>query len=153
MPTITIAGCEFTLEREYTGGCILTPPEAAALQIAYTEGLRNNFAPRVRAGLKKGLSAADLQADFTAYAAAYDFAPRKRGPKVKPKADPAEKEALRLAVDKIKSQCRQNGLDARTATKDWLTARAQELVAKDPFYLTEAQRRLTALRDAAGLEP
>lgn len=145
--TITIQGISFPVGPRYEAGHVCTSAEASTLNQALGENLRNNFSKVVKADLATGASEDDLQAKFLSYANEYQFHGYRRGGR--PTADPAIKEARKLARLRIQEQCRVKGIDPKTFQNGKMDELVDQLMAKDPFYLTEAKRRLEATKAVA----
>lgn len=144
---ITIQGISFPIRARYTEGHQCTAAEAQTLNQALGENLRNNFAKTVKDKLAAGVSHDELQAQFAEYQEAYTFHGYRRGGR--PPADPAIKEAKKLAKLKIVEQCRLKGIDPKTFDNGKMDGLVESLMAKDPAYLREAKRRLEAARSVA----
>lgn len=146
-PTITIQGISFPISPRYAEGHVCTQSEAATLNQALGENLRNNFSKTVKADLEAGLTEAEIQAKFAQYAQDYQFHGYRRGGR--PAADPALKEAKKLARLKITEQCRLKGIDPKSFQNGKLDELVESLLAKDPFYKAEAKRRMDATKAVA----
>lgn len=145
--SITIQGISFPISPRYAEGHKCTPSEAATLNQALGENLRNNFSKTVKADLEAGMSEADIQAKFAQYATDYQFHGYRRGGR--PQADPTIKEAKKLARLKITEQCRLKGIDPKSFQNGKMEELVDQLLTKDPFYKAEAKRRMDATKQVA----
>lgn len=91
--SITIAGASFVIPQPFDEGHICTAGEARALNQLLAENVRNNLAAKVKEG---GVD----QAAVTEYATTYEFS---TASVPKPKLDPIEREARRIAKEKIRA--------------------------------------------------
>jgi hypothetical protein len=155
MRDITIQGVVFSAPSPYAVGHVLNENEASVLNQTFSENLRNNFAPKLKAVIdentKAGVDAltieqiGTLQTEFAAYAAAYKFgavgAGGARGP-----ADPIGDLALSKARAKVQAQATAKGLK--------LTKAKIEEMAKVYFTKHEEKFRAEAAKEIkkAGVE-
>lgn len=149
---IKVEGLIFSAPRPYSAGHVLLENEANSLNQTLAENLRNNYAKAVKAwkeeqtkagvGIVEGSDAPeDLQADFTTYAADYEFGSRRTsgaGDASLPK-DPTQREAHIMAREMIRAYAKQKGvkLDAEQVNQ-----MVPGLLAKKPEMLEEARRRV-----------
>lgn len=169
--TITIQGIAFEVDRPYKAGDhVLTEGEAHALNQTRAENLRNNFAPKVRAAFDEyrkanglaedadvaatAIDADALQTDFDKYAADYKFAPGAGGGPRTP-VDPVQREAIRIAGEKVKGALQQKNIKINSVSKDRMAELIQQVITKYPDITAEAQRRVQSAAaislDAVGL--
>lgn len=149
MTTITIQKLEFTgPAAPYSEGHVLSATEATALNQTWAENLRNNFSGKVKSLIEAGTPAdqlSDLKAEFTKYAEAYSFAQRtSRAP-----VDPVGNEAHKLAKTAVQAALRNKGIELKTFPVAQLDDLVGKLLAKNPAYREEAERRISAQRSAA----
>jgi len=135
--TITILGIEFPFEPRYSEGHQLTPGEAHILNTALADRLRNNFSAKVKA---KQDDPSGLIAEFTEYAASYEFAPP---------ANPTEVLAKKLATEAISAHLRSKGIDPKSRSDEWFEAQVMRVLDQKPYYREEAARRIESTREAA----
>jgi hypothetical protein len=155
---ITIQGHTFVAPVRYAEGHTLTANEAGALNQTYHENLRNNFASSVRKALEEhyGTKGEDgkvsipddaelndeqlaaVQAEFDAYAQAYEFGARRAGG-ARQSTDPVEREAINLAKTAIREALRKQG---KKAEADAVAAAAKQLVDTQPHWKETAARRV-----------
>jgi len=163
--TITIKGLTFNVPAPFSEGHVLRANEANVLNQTFAENLRNNFASTVAEAIEEAEKLGNeadkegLQASLDAYVLEYDFGIRSSGGG-QPKLEPRVRIARDLAKEKIKEKIRAAGHKVSDFDTAKLNELALNLVEKDPFYLTEADRQLAATQDAAldsidlsGLEP
>lgn len=155
---ITIQGYTFSAPLRYSEGHTLTANEAGALNQTYHENLRNNFAGSVKKKLEELYGSkdesgkvsvpedaeltdeqlAELQAEFDAYAQAYEFGARRSGG-VRAPSDPVEREALNLAKAAIRQALKSQG---KKAEPDAIAAAAKQLIDTQPQWKETAARRV-----------
>jgi len=155
---ITIQGYTFTAPLRYSEGHTLSANEAGALNQTYHENLRNNFASSVKKRVEElyGVKDADgkvsvpedaelteeqlaeLQAEFSTYAQAYEFGARRSGGARTP-SDPVEREALNLAKMAIRQALKAQN---KKAEPDAIAAAAKQLVDTQPQWKETAARRV-----------
>jgi hypothetical protein len=156
--TITIKDLKFTAPAPYAEGHVCTAGEASALNQVYGENLRNNFAKRVSTAKENwekenpGQPIADhivaeLQTQFSAYAAEYEFHGKRRS--TRGPVDPVEKEAFKLAKERIVAKLRERNMDLKTLPDGQLDTWVNELLSKDPSFREEATRRVEASKAIA----
>jgi hypothetical protein len=154
---ITISGHTFNVPVRYEEGMELTAGEASALNQTYHENLRNNFAKKVKdAGASADLSA--LQSELDTYAGTYQFGVRTGGG-VGVSRDPVMSEAMRIAKDKLRELIKKAGKKPSDFTNETITAKAKELLDRQPEILALAKQRVaeqqalaSADLDLSGLE-
>lgn len=164
MPKITIQGLEFEADAPYKEGDVLNANEADAINQTFLENLRNNFASHVKAaraavaetngffsldGEKKVydldkvtnemLDLDALQTSFIEYADKYEFGARRAGGTRVP-ADPVEREAARIAKEKVKELLRAKDIKISDVPKEQM----DKLVA-------QALEQIPAIREQARL--
>lgn len=108
--TIVIQGKSFTVTQPYDEGHTLTAAEARALNQVRAENLRNNFANTVKAvndGKEGNIGEENLEAEFAKYDSEYSFAMPGAG--AKPKLDPIEREARKIAKEVLAAQYAKEG--------------------------------------------
>jgi hypothetical protein len=161
--TITIQGVAFEVDRPYKAGDhVLTEGEAHALNQTRAENLRNNFAPKVRSAFeefRKANSLAEdaevaatqidadaLQGEFDKYASDYKFAPGAGGGPRTP-VDPIQREANRIATEKVKGALQTKNIKINSVSKDRMAELVAQVIAKYPAITEEATRRVKAGAD------
>lgn len=163
---ITIQGLAFEVSQPYAPGAVeLTEGEANALNQTRAENLRNNFAPKIKAAMveyRKANSLAEdaevavssldhdaLIAEFNKYADEYEFSTRAGGGGARTPTDPVEREAQRIAWDKIKVALGKKGIKIDSVPKDKKAELISDTIAKYPAITEEAQRRVASAADIA----
>lgn len=162
--SITIQGMEFEVPQPYTAGTYeLTAGEASALNQTLAENLRNNFAPRIKAVMaeyRKANGLADdaevplasldqdsLAEEFAEYAKSYEFGVRRAGG-VRTPSDPVEREAQRIATDRVRAAFKEQNVKISSVPKEKLQEIVTAVLAKYPEIREEAKRRTES---AAGI--
>lgn len=157
---ITIQGIAFEVDRPYKEGShALTAGEAHALNQTRAENLRNNFAPTVRKAFDEyrkanslpddsevaatAIDADALQGEFDKYAEKYAFAPGSGGGLRTP-VDPVQREAIRIATEKVKGALQAKNIKINSVSKDRMAELVQQVIGKYPDITAEAQRRVQA---------
>jgi len=154
---ITIQGHTFVAPLRYNEGHIISANEAGALNQTYHENLRNNFASTVKKKLEELYGSevdgkvvvpddaeltedqlAELQAEFDAYAQAYEFGARRSGGGRAP-VDPIEREALNLAKQAVRQALKARGIKADA---DAVADAAKRLVETNATFRDTARRRV-----------
>lgn len=153
--TISIHGLTFAYARTYSPGHTCTAAEAEALEIARGENLRNNFARRIQAAcaFAKVDAATELPqrvivglgADFAEYERTYVLGAARSASKP----DPVQSTARKLAREAIANKLRASGADPRSRDAEWYDAQIESVLASQPWFKEEAQRRLEAAKEAA----
>jgi hypothetical protein len=138
MPNLTINGHQFEvpeglLSRYGVGYTLATEGEAHALQQVFTENLRNNFAPKVKAKLNgsEELTPEDqaaLQAEFDAYASKYEFGVRGAGGGPRQVIDKTEKEVRAMAAAAITTKYK--AMHGEKPPKDYLNETVNALLER-----------------------
>lgn len=157
--SITIQGLEFTAPQPYRAGPYeLSEGEASALNQTLAENLRNNFAGRVKAakdeyrkanGLGEdddvpvsGLDIEALQEEFDKYADEYEFGVRRAGGGTRTPVDPVEREAHRIALDRVKEAFRKENVKISSVPKERLNEIVKAVLGKYPDIREIAKRRV-----------
>lgn len=163
---ITVQGLAFEVNQPYAAGTHeLTVGEANALNQTLAENLRNNFAPKVKKAMeeyRKANSLADdaevavtsldhdaLKTEFEAYAAEYEFSAIAGGGGARTPTDPIQREAYRIAWDKIKLALTKKGIKIDTVGKDKKDELIKGTLEKYPAITEEATRRVNSAADIA----
>lgn len=145
---VKVLSVTFTASAPYAEGHVCSVDEAATLNQVRAENLRNNFSKHVKAWQEAGSDEAGLEklrSDFAAYDAAYVF----RGPRVSVVVDPVEKLARTLAREAIKAKLRERGRDSKEFSDEWWQERISQVLAGNPTYREEANRRHSATQAMA----
>ncbi len=148
MHPTTIAGKTFTVADKYTEGAVLTANEASALNQLRRENIRNNLASTIKDQVESGAfdqSAAQTSVDQ--YATSYEFGVRTGGGGGS--RDPVETTAMQIARDTIRANIASKGKKVSDYSAKQISEAAAKLIAKDPKYRKEAEKRVKAL--AAGV--
>lgn len=179
MREITVAGTQLQAPAPYAEGHTLNENEAAVLNQTLAENLRNNFASRVGAAVEKaavenGLAEADedgkvkldketraealeyvdtvaLQQEFLKYVQNYEFGVRRGGGGAAAEpADPVEREALKLASDKVKAAIKAKGLNLKDVGAAKIRELAEQAVANNPAIKEHAARIVEMKKEIGG---
>jgi hypothetical protein len=163
---ITIQGMSFEVDRPYAAGeHVLTAGEANALNQTRAENLRNNFASVVKKAMvdyRKANNMAEdaevpvdkldrdaLEAEFDKYAAEYQFSERAGGGGPRTPKDPVEREANRIAWDKIKVSLGKKGIKIDSISAEKKAELIASALEKYPAITEEAQRRVNTAAEIA----
>lgn len=136
MRQITIQGLIFEVDDKYAEGHSVTANEASALNQTRAENLRNNFAAKVKeakdeVGEGNELSDKDvatLRAEFTKLVEAYEFGIRGGGVRI---TDPVQKEARRLATERVHTAIKEKYGKLDAVSKDNITNLIDNLAARE----------------------
>lgn len=170
----TIQGIQLTVPAPFNTGHVVTENEAAALNQLLKENLRNNFAAKVRAttlekyretsGNKEAKSVdvpedyelddttiESLQTELDEYVASYEFGVRQsRGDSTAK--SPLEKEMYKVAGQLLRTALKAAGQKVKDiGGEDAFDAAVQTLVESNPKVKEEAERRLAATKEVAGI--
>lgn len=144
--TLTVNGRYFQLELPYSAGMTINAGEANALNSAYKDGVRNRFAPKLKALEQARVSDEDIDAEFRAAAADFSFNPipgrRRSVDKVTEMTHQLAVEFCRAAALRAKVPIDWNALS--TDQQEAMVVRALSL---NPQLREEAERRLTAITE------
>jgi hypothetical protein len=146
---ITIQSKSFQVPIRYKAGYTLKENEAAILNHALHESLRNNFSSKVKAGVEAGTSDEDLQQQLDDYAERYQFGPQGGGGSHR--GDPAMLLAMNIARDLVRQAIRSKGLnqDEWPATRVSQFAKALlERQGDDGAIVTTARKQLETEKEA-----
>lgn len=163
---ITIQGLAFEVDRPYAAGAhTLTAGEANALNQTRAENLRNNFASVVKkamADYRKANNMAEdaevavsnldhdaLKAEFETYVKEYEFSERAGGGGPRTPKDPVEREANRIAWDKIKVALGKQNIKIDSISAERKAELIASAIEKYPAITEEAQRRVNTAADIA----
>lgn len=162
MGSITIQGLEFNVDYPYSSGPIeLTAGEASALNQTRAENLRNNFAARIKSMIEEYREANKLADDeeiatsvldkdtldkeFAEYASNYEFGVRQLGGGGRVPMDPVEREAWKIAEQKVKEALKASNVKLTSVSKEKMTELVEAVIAKYPDITEEAKRRVAAV--------
>lgn len=163
---ITIQGMSFEVDRPYSAGeHVLTAGEANALNQTRAENLRNNFASVVKKAMvdyRKANNMVEdaevpvdkldhdaLNTEFEKYVTEYQFSERAGGGGPRTPKDPVEREANRIAWDKIKIALGKQNIKIDSISGDRKAELIASAIAKYPAITEEAQRRVSTAADIA----
>ena len=149
---ITIAGLALTVPAPFVEGHVLRMNEASVLNQTYAENLRNNFASAVKtaqeeskkSGVPVDLSV--LQGKLDEYVNAYDFGVRKGGG-AHVVLDPVEREARKLAQERVKAALKKKGINLKDVAKEKLEELVTGVLDKYPVLREQAQRVIALKRE------
>ena len=149
---ITVAGNIFSAPVRYEEGHELTAGEASALNQTFHENLRNNFAKKVRDAVEAGtFDLSTAQAEFDAYANAYQFGVRTGGGGGSTR-DPIMTEAMGIAKTNIKAALEKKGIKIRSVEAAAVNELAKKLIAKNPANKELAKQRVEEAKAAAATD-
>lgn len=140
---IIVQGTKFSCPQPFVEGYPLKANEASALNGLLAENLRNNIAGK----FKEDDVFSCTQEQFDEYASQYEFGARRGGGTREASLSPVEREARRIAKDRITARLKELGkkIDTKTeagkATMDKLVA---DLSAQ-PAIVREAEKRVKAV--------
>lgn len=142
---LRIQGYLFTIQQPFSSGHFCTEGEAQALNGLLAENVSNNLRDEVKKVvelLSPGevlgeAQEAALQAKFDTYTANYQFLVKHVSRYAK---GIIEAEAHQLALEKLEGECRANGMEFDTVTRDRLLAEYSAL----PYIREEARERAGA---------
>lgn len=158
---ITVQGLTFSAPQPYNAGAIeLTEGEASALNQTFAENLRNNFASTIRSKLadyRKAnnlpedaevgvdvLDKSELDSEFAKYAGEYEFGVRRTASGVRMPTDPVEREAYKIATDRVKAALNKKNVKLNTVPREKMDELVRAAIAKYPEITNEARRRVEA---------
>lgn len=153
---ITIAGLALSVPAPFVEGHVLRSNEASVLNQTYAENIRNNFASAVRAAQEEAkkngqtFDPSSLQAKLDEYINSYDFGIRKGGG-AHVVLDPVEREARKLAQDRVKAALKKKGINLKDVAKEKLEELVTGVLEKYPVLREQAQR-VVALKREIGQE-
>ena len=143
MLTKSLIICGFPVQAplRFTAQHPCTENEAATLNAL----LHKEIVSKVKSLIEKGeLAEGQIQAKFTELALAYEFTKQiKLGP------DPVRKEAQKIARPMLEKALAKRGTDISQFTEDKLAPLYDQVFAKRPDIIEEAQRRILAIKDFA----
>jgi hypothetical protein len=162
--TFTIQGLQFDIQQPYTAGHVLTAGEASQLNQVRGENVRNNFAGTVRKAMeeyRKANSLADeaevpldqldkdeLDEQLANYDDNYEMGMRNGGG-TRRTVDPVQREADRIALEKVKAAVKKKGIAFSSVSADKLKQFVVGTIAKYPEIMEEAKRRVTSAASIA----
>lgn len=123
---VTIKGQKFMVPLPFAEGHVLRQNEADTLNQTFCENIRNNFASKVEEASENGATPdmAKLQAELDAYVVDYDFGVRRSGGvRV---VDPVEREAMKIAKERIRVALKKANKKATPEEMDVLAKQALE---------------------------
>jgi len=158
--TITIQGLQFEVQQPYSAGHTLTDGEASQLNQVRAENIRNNFAGSIKAAIEAYRKANDLSDDdevapadldkdeLDEKLAKYDdeYIMGVRGGPSGPRTpvDPIQREANRIALEKVKIALKKKGITIDSVPKEKMAQFVEGVKAKYPDVMEEARRRVSA---------
>jgi hypothetical protein len=139
--SLTICGFNLLAPLRYTPGEPLGENEASTLNSL----LHKDVAGKVKVLIEKGeVAEGDIQAKFNELASAFQFTKQIRlGP------DPVRKEAQKIARPLLEKALAKRGTDISQFSEDKLAPLFDQIFAKRPDIIEEAQRRILAIKDFA----
>lgn len=162
--SITIQGLEFEVMQPYQKGHVVTEGEAAALNQTLAENLRNNFAPTIRKAIAdyrktnglaedaevpvSQLDRDELQTHLDKYAEEYEFGVGRAGGVRTPR-DPVEREAYRIATEKLRAALSAKSVKLSSVSKEKMDELVKGIITKYPAITEEAKRRVSSAADIA----
>lgn len=168
--SITIQGLQFDVAQPYNEGHALTAGEASQLNQVRAENIRNNFASTVKAAVEayrkannlpedaevptSSLDADDLAEKLSKYDDEYVMGVRGGPSGPRTPIDPVQREAYKLAMEKIKVALKKKGIKIDSVSKEQMGNFIQGTLSKYPEILEMAKRRVKEASELAldGLE-
>lgn len=120
--------------------------QAASLNQTLKENVRNNKASEVKKGVAKKTSVAEMQKSIDTYVTGYEFGVRSGGMVTR---DPVRAEGLTIIKSRIKAALLKAGKSIKDVSAKDLTAKANELLDKNPQVLEEAAAIVQARNDTS----
>lgn len=139
---VTIGGHTVNIPQPFAEGHPVTANEAHALNQVLVENTRNNMSKRVEQIMKDG---GDLQSAVSEYVKNYEFGTRSVGVTV---TDPVEREARKMAGDKVKEAIKAKGLKLKQFSDEKFEELVDQTLAKYPA-IAEKAKEIVAARKAA----
>lgn len=130
---VTIAGAVFAMPAPYKEGHALNANEAAAMNQLLAENVRNNFAKTVK---DANGDVGALQPKLDEYVKTYEFGVHKGGGV---RLDPVEREAMNIAVGKVKDALRKKGHKVADVGNEKINKMAKETLDKFPQIRQQAK--------------
>jgi hypothetical protein len=143
---ITIQGLVFSCPQPYGAGHALSENEAAALNQVFAENVRNNCASRVKAAVAKREKGEEAPTDeallteFEDYAVSYEFGVRRSSGVSEARLTPEEREARRLAGDRIKEALKAKGFTIKSVGQEKFDSMVDELSRRDDIVKLARKR-------------
>lgn len=156
---IKCQGLELVAPQPYAEGHVLLANEAQVLNQTYTENLRNNFASRIRSAAEAAEKAGEtyapdmdqLQAEFDAYVAEYQFGVRRSGGGSSASTlDPVEREARKMAEAKVKAAIQAKGHKIKDVPKEKLAELTEKFYSQNLEALTAQAQTVVDAQNAIG---
>ena len=150
--SMAIEGITFTAPAPYSEGHTINVAEAGTLNQAFAENLRNNFRKKVKEAKDKSGGLLDqtaldaLVAEFNDYASKYEFAGKRTS---RASVDPVEKEAQKIAGQKIREAFKAKKLDIKGISDEQFDKMVLDLLEKKPEYRELARSRIEAIQSLA----
>lgn len=143
---ITIQGIRVKVPKLFREGDTLTAATAAELNRIAGENVRNNSAKKIKQAKKQhGENLPqnvldDLTKDIVAYAESYEF----RGKRQARTIDPVEREAKKIAKERILAKLREKDYKVNQMPDGWMDAQITTVLGKYPEIMAEAEKRVRA---------
>jgi hypothetical protein len=150
---ITVQGIVISIPAPFEDGDALTANAAAALNQTYAENIRNNMANHIKKEKAKAdeagteLDPAAIQAHVNEYVSTYEFGVRRGGGAIV--VDPVEKEALSIAMGKVKESLKGQGYNLREVGHERIKELAVQALDKYP-QLREQAAKIVEMRSEVG---
>ena len=158
--TITVQGLQFEVSQPFKAGHILSEGEASQLNQTRAENIRNNFAGPVRSAVdafrkansladNAEVAASDLDKDdldekFALYDDSYIMGVRGGPSGPRTSVDPIQREANRIALEKVKVALKKQGITIDSVPKERMAQFIEAVKTKYPDVVEEAKRRVSA---------
>ena len=163
--SITIQGLQFEVAQPYKAGHPLTEGEASQLNQVRAENIRNNFALTIRKAIEEHrkannldenveltsavLDKDDLDDKLSKYDDDYIMGVRAGASGPRTPVDPVQREAWRIAHEKVKAALKKKGITIDSVPKAKMTSFIEGVLAKYTEITDEARRRVNAASQIA----
>ena len=162
---LTIQGLQFEVAQPYKAGHLLTEGEASQLNQVRAENIRNNFAGEIRRAVEAHRKAnslpdeaevavTDLDKDelddkLASYDDSYIMGVRGGPSGPRTPVDPIQREAFRIAQEKVKVALKKKGITLDSVSKDKMLEFVKGVIGKYPEIMEEAKRRVSSAASIA----
>lgn len=163
--SITIQGLQFEVAQPFKAGHVLTEGEASQLNQVRAENVRNNFAGTIRKAIEEHRKAntlpddaevpvSDLDKDeldekLSKYDDEYVMGVRGGPSGPRTPVDPIQREANRIALEKVKTAVKKKGITLESVPKEKMASFVKQVLEKYPEIIEEAKRRVSAASQIA----
>lgn len=139
---VTMAGAVFLVPAPFVPGHVCTDGEASALNQVLAENVRNNLVGRAKREPEEGEAPFIItQEAVDEYVADYEFGVRRGGTR-EAALPPEEREARKIASEKVRAALQKAGIKISTVDKDKMDQLVLQAIEKYPEIKKEAERRV-----------